>query len=524
MGKASYLYFSFLLCLSTLLPAQSLDLWLNEVDVFLNLYVEEGMVDYSAIKEQPQSLSPLIEQIASFPIANYTPIEQKAFWINAYNLLVIHQVLQNYPISSPQLVTGFFDRNKFRVAGVEMTLNDLEKEKLLKIYRDARLHFVLVCAAKGCPPLANKAYRPDQLEEQLDQRTRLALNDPNFLQIKDSKKRIGLSELFQWYWTDFEDAGGIRDFINLYRNEPLPADYKITYESYDWQLNDKKQQAEFANIQSLLATQLLRPDQHEVKIFNSLYTEKRFDGFQRPNSRDTYFSSFIQYLGGYDGRTNWGFDFIVRSTVLNDFDNSSPFRALRFQTFRELQTFPCDNHQRNLGDGSICFRSGSESYRDTLQDQMGNQMETTGNVGLAHIGPKIKIQPFKKFPRVSLQQTLFIPIQNDLDGQVISFTQFFIDKLIGTRSQLFTELSFWTPVRPQFKINPFLKFFYSYFLTEKWTVYGMTTVPVEYGAGTKYLLHPNFEIELLYTYYLPVERIFGDARPQTFNLGLRYRY
>ena len=114
-------------------------------------------------------------------------------------------------------------------------------------------------------------------------------------------------------------------------------------------------------------------------------------------------------------------------------------------------------------------------------------------------------------------------MQDDLDGQYISFTQFFYDRLIGTKFQLFAEVSFWTPVSPEFKINDFYKIFFSYFPTNRWTVYATTTIPFEYGAGTKFFITPYLELELLYTYLAPIERYVGFSRPTTFNLGIRYQ-
>jgi len=66
-----------------------------------------------------------------------------AFYINAYNLLVIHQVVKNYPLSSVQDKNGFFEKRKFQIAGEEMSLNRLEKDKLLKKYKDASISIVL---------------------------------------------------------------------------------------------------------------------------------------------------------------------------------------------------------------------------------------------------------------------------------------------------------------------------------------------------------------------------------------------
>ena len=68
-------------------------------------------------------------------------------------------------------IRGFFDGIKHTVMGEEVTLNQLEKGLLYPQFPDPRLHFVLVCAAKGCPPLDNCAYQPEKLDDQLTKRT-----------------------------------------------------------------------------------------------------------------------------------------------------------------------------------------------------------------------------------------------------------------------------------------------------------------------------------------------------------------
>jgi len=47
----------------------------------------------------------------------------------------------------------------------------------------------------------------------------------------------------------------------------------------------------------------------------------------------------------------------------------------------------------------------------------------------------------------------------------------------------------------------------------------MASIPKEYGIGTKYLVTPNVEFELLYTYYLLIYALVGFQRPSTFNFG-----
>jgi len=523
--KARWLYrISFgvlFLTLGTEAMTQPLPDFFNASDLFFQTYIAEGQVDYKTIVEQPESLYRLQELYAEMDLSGQEAETVKAFWINAYNLVVISSIIDHYPLQSPREVAGFFNILKHRIAGREMSLNELEKKELLEVDQDARLHFVLICAARSCPPMAAFAYRPERLEEQLNQRTKAALDTPGFIQVEEEKERIGLSEIFRWYVEDFEKAGGIRSFIDRFRSEPLPASYKLRYYNYDWSLNDQA----LANQENIpvryRATRLLDKRQFELKIFNALYTQKEFNGFDQLNSRSTYFSSFFQYLEGTNRSFNYGFDLVFKANRVHDFPDRSPFRVFDFQEVSRFQTLNCFDTEHNISQHPDCLISIEESDSDTLRSSDGSPLKTEVATGLAHFGPKIKFTPIQKWTSLSLQQTLYIPIKKEVDGQTISFTQLFYDQPIGSRFQLFTEASLWTPIRPQFRIDAFVKIFFSYFPTRRWTVYAMTSIPFEYGAGTKYFLTPNIELELLYTYYAPLERYVGDTRPRTLNFGIR---
>ncbi len=233
----------FLLLLSLLLTprakAQEIDTFYDAVDDFMGIYVADGLVAYASIKEEPAALNALLQKIAGFDRSDLDANAEKAFLINAYNVLVIKNVIDHYPMNSPLEVNGFFDRSKFIVAGENKTLDDLEKRDLYVKYPDARLHFVLVCAALGCPELIEKAYRHTALEDQLNSQTNTALNNPVHVNLTSSGDEVQVSELFSWYKNDFDrDADSVIGFINRYRDEKLPAEIKIGYITYNWQLND----------------------------------------------------------------------------------------------------------------------------------------------------------------------------------------------------------------------------------------------------------------------------------------------
>ena len=222
------------------LRAQQQDInaaFFDRIDGLLKKYVSDDRIAYQAIG-QDKEFAELIQIIGSASLDGKDSATRQAFLINSYNLLVIKGVLEAYPLKSVLDVDGFFDTKKHKVAGEYITLNELEKKKLLRVYEEPRFHFVLVCGAIGCPPIAAFAYTPEKLEMQLEERTRKALNDQLFIKVNDSKKQVLLSQIFEWYLSDF---GGSKTsaigYVNRYRDNPIPTSYKIDYYAYDWGLN-----------------------------------------------------------------------------------------------------------------------------------------------------------------------------------------------------------------------------------------------------------------------------------------------
>jgi len=240
MKKLIFFFLLNTLGLPALNAQNTLPAFFQETSTFLKEHVENGRVDYANLKKDPAALAALTKQIGTMSLAGATPAEKKAFYINAYNLLVIQQVVGLLPLKSPLDAPGFFDKRKQRVAGEDLTLNDLEKEKLLKTYADARIHFAVVCAAKGCPVLAEFAYVPQKLDAQLDERAKLALNSTYFIRVNPKQKRVEVSKLFEWYQADFTKGGqSVLGYVNGFRQEKIPADYAVAMYEYDWSLNSR---------------------------------------------------------------------------------------------------------------------------------------------------------------------------------------------------------------------------------------------------------------------------------------------
>jgi len=209
----------------------------NRADQFFKTHVKDGRVKYENIKQNDAILQDLVSQIRNVNLTTLQGAEKKAFLINAYNILVIYQIVKNLEtIQSTQAFDGFFDKFQFNVGGELMTLNKLEIKYLLKPYKDPRIHFALACGALGCPKLREGAYQPTVLEAQLNAISRKTLNDPEFIKVKGGNLEV--SKIFKWYEQDFlAISPSIMAFINKYRRTPLDATLSIGYYEYDWNLN-----------------------------------------------------------------------------------------------------------------------------------------------------------------------------------------------------------------------------------------------------------------------------------------------
>ncbi|MFO7720953.1 MAG: DUF547 domain-containing protein [Gillisia sp.] len=223
---------------STFLTAQINSSYFEKADGFFKTYIENGKVKYAEIKQNPKLLNDLLTEAKKIKVAPENPKEFKAFWINAYNLAVIDGIIKNYPVTSPLDVNGFFDEQKHSLGQQSVTLDEIEHKILFGDFpEESRFHFVLVCAAKSCPPLISEAYKPETVEAQMQLQTEKALNNPEFIQLKNNK--VLFSEIMKWFKDDFtKDGKSLIEYVNQYRKTPIPETMEIGFYDYNWELNE----------------------------------------------------------------------------------------------------------------------------------------------------------------------------------------------------------------------------------------------------------------------------------------------
>jgi hypothetical protein len=222
-------------------------------DQILKAYVDDkGLVDYNGIAKDAR----FSQYMQSLETANLQPLSrdgQLAFWINAYNAVIIDKVIKMEPKKSVRETiipgvwtsTKIFTSRKNVVADRRLGPDDIEHEILRKVFRDPRIHFAIVCASSGCPPLARSAYTEENVQDRLEEETREYVNSARGTRIDRAENTLYLSKIFDWFKSDFvQKSGSVIDFIRPYLNKEvalfIDRDPKIDFLHYDWALNAKE--------------------------------------------------------------------------------------------------------------------------------------------------------------------------------------------------------------------------------------------------------------------------------------------
>jgi GH15 family glucan-1,4-alpha-glucosidase len=192
--------------------------------------------------------------------------ERLAFWVNLYNVIVIHGVIELGIRDSVREVRNFFRRVRYRIGEMLFSPEDIEhgilrgnKRPPGSLFRrfkkgdrrldfsitpmDPRIHFALVCASTSCPPI--DVYSPENLDKELEIAGKTFLNAGGLV-LDREKDRATLSRIFRWYGRDFgQNKAEVLRFAApyLYREEDRSfleeksESVKVHYQDYDWRLN-----------------------------------------------------------------------------------------------------------------------------------------------------------------------------------------------------------------------------------------------------------------------------------------------
>lgn len=217
----------------------------------------DGMVNYDALEADREALDNYVAWLqVEEAWKGSRPTERPAEWVNAYNALVLFQVLERKRPESVLDVRGFlpidgakfFYGTQFAVNNGEyLSLSEIEHERVRQAELDFRVHAVLNCASKSCPPLRAKLYTHRGFPQQLREQFGAWVDDPRGLYFENEE--VVFNPIFDWYARDFEFFSGGQNLCEItskYASGKRARELKKMSEAgcphrffeYDWSLND----------------------------------------------------------------------------------------------------------------------------------------------------------------------------------------------------------------------------------------------------------------------------------------------
>jgi hypothetical protein len=236
-------------------------------DQILDLYVRDGDVYYRALKLERAKLDGYVNAISTESIEKRSRDEQLAFWLNAYNALVLRTVIDHYPIQgrsadypakSIRQVSGAFERLPHRVAGRTVTLDQIELT-ILAEFHDPRVYLAVGRGAAGSGRLRSEAFAPQRLEAQLTEVAAECASHARCFNIERANDKITVSSIFSWREKEFSAAYASAAPAAFANRSPIERaviafvsptllttekelmeknTFQITYLPFDWTLND----------------------------------------------------------------------------------------------------------------------------------------------------------------------------------------------------------------------------------------------------------------------------------------------
>ncbi len=208
-------------------------------DGFLQKYVNAaGGVDYIAIAggEGEKALDEIVQAHAEINPAKLTDGAKKALYINLYNATMVAHILRwardnrvdiksdaflQQEVNNIKTSGGNIWNGSYRVnlGGRDVHLDNIEHglirgqlkgDDALQPWKvsvlDPRIHAAVNCAAMSCPRVREKAYRPETIEDMLDENMREWLSASDQFG-KKSESTLSANRIVFWYYSDFDEHG-----------------------------------------------------------------------------------------------------------------------------------------------------------------------------------------------------------------------------------------------------------------------------------------------------------------------------
>jgi len=248
---------------------RTIDALHRPLDQILDVNVRDGLVYYRALRSDRGRLDRYVASL-NVPSGTYDEWSRErkmAYWVNAYNAIVLQTVITHYPIqgtsksyppNSIRQIPGAFEQAKYRLAGKSLTLDEIEKA-VLPQFKEPRLYLALGRGALGSGRLRSEAYDGEQIGTQLDDIQKEFVNDSAMIRVDRTAGQIAVTPIFSWREAEFVaayDKGATGTFeqrspieraivafvtprlLPLEREFVQKNEFRVTFQPFDWRLND----------------------------------------------------------------------------------------------------------------------------------------------------------------------------------------------------------------------------------------------------------------------------------------------
>ena len=216
----------------------------------LGKYVNDaGGVNYAGLMTERKTLQAYIDRIAKAPFDDMGRDQKLALLINAYNAFTLELILEHWNggrLESIKDIPNQWTDQRWMIARQTYSLNQIEHEQMRPKFKEPRIHWALVCAAVGCPPLRTEAYVADQLDKQLADQARYVHTHDKWYRFDRASNTVHLTQLYNWYGGDFEQvAGSVLAYVAQYDPDLKAAldagqTPRMKWLDYDWSLNSQE--------------------------------------------------------------------------------------------------------------------------------------------------------------------------------------------------------------------------------------------------------------------------------------------
>ena len=167
---------------------------------------------------------------------------QLAYWLNLYNVTVYGLVAERYPIIRlKSFRKGRWDEKLLTVSGVPLSLNDIQNEILIPIWKTPLVLYGLYQGSVGGPNIRGKAYHPNTVWDKLRSNAKEFVNSIRAVHKKRNYARA--SRIYEWGAAAFPGGmADLRSHLLEYADDETRAiledsdQLRIGY--YDWYIAD----------------------------------------------------------------------------------------------------------------------------------------------------------------------------------------------------------------------------------------------------------------------------------------------